>query len=143
MLFCQAYGSAQSGLQPPCGKEPVSPYPALDDSPTVKFWRESDFGRDWSPPACTGWTAAGFATLVTTVARFRQTSAAEGLLRRIGAISELTGMRYWSTTHKQWQTLIVEAHATIGLPPGQRRGDFWPDEIKSGKLFYFEHVVRQ
>jgi len=28
-----------------------------------------------------------------------------GLLRHIRAISELAGMRYWSTTYKQWQTL--------------------------------------
>src|SRR5258708_4327965 len=73
-----------------------------------------------------------------TVARFRHTSDAEGLLRYIGAISELTGMRYWSTTHKQWQTLILDAYALTGLPPGQRRGDFSPDEMKEGRVLYFE-----
>jgi hypothetical protein len=53
----------------------------------------------------------GFTTLVTIAARFRQTSEAEALLRHIGAISELAGMRYWSTTHKQWQTSIVDAYS--------------------------------
>jgi hypothetical protein len=106
----------------------------------VKSWNKSDFGRDWRPPACTGWAAAGFTTLVTTVGRFRHTSDAEGLLHRIGAISELTGMRYWSTTHKQWQTLIVDAYALTGLQPGQRREDFTPDEMKEGKVLYFEQV---
>jgi hypothetical protein len=90
---------AQLGPQPPCGKEPIPAYPGLDDSAIVKSWRESDFGGDWRPPACTGWAAVGFTTLVTTVARFRHSSEAEGLLRHIGAISELAGMRYWSTTH--------------------------------------------
>jgi hypothetical protein len=89
---------------------------------------------------CTGWAAAGFTTLVTIVARFRHTAEAEGLLRHIGGISELAGMRYWSTTHKQWQTLIVEAYALTGLQSGQRRKDFTPDEMKEGKVLYFEQA---
>jgi hypothetical protein len=140
MLLCQAHGFAQSGPRPPCGKEPVPPYPALDASAIVKLWNKSDFGRDWRPPACTDWAGVGFTTLVTTVARFRHTSEAEGLLRHSGAISELAGMRYWSTTHKQWQTLIVEAHALTGFEPGQRREDFAPEEMKEGKVLYFEQV---
>ena len=69
---------------PPCANEPIPPYPGLDDSANVKSWSESDFGH-WRPPACTGWTAVGFTTLVTTVARFRHTSETEGLLRHIRA----------------------------------------------------------
>lgn len=120
--------------------EPVPPYPGLDQSPVVKFWSESEFGHDWKPPACTGWTAAGFATLVTTVARFRYTSGAEGLLRHIGAPSELGGMRYWSTTRKHWRTLIVEAHALSAPQSSQRRQDFTSDEMKEGKVLYFEQA---
>ncbi len=97
-------------------------------------------GRDWKPPLCTGWMAVGFTTLVTTVARFRHTSEAEGLLRHTGAISELAGMRYWSTTHKQWQTLIVAASALTGLQSGQHREDFKPNEMKQGSLLYFEQA---
>src|ERR1700693_1925195 len=51
------------GPQPPCGKEPIPPYPGLDDSAVVKSWSKADFGRDWRPPACTGWTAWGFTRL--------------------------------------------------------------------------------
>lgn len=140
MLLCQAHGYAQSGPQPPCGKEPVPPYPRLDDPANVKLWSKSDLGRDWKPPACTGWSAVGFTMLITTVARFRSAPEAEGLLRHVGAISELAGMRYWSTTHKQWQTLIVAAHALTGSQPGLRRKDFAPDEMTEGKVFYFEQV---
>ena len=74
MLLCQVHVHAQP--QPPCGTDPVPPYPGLDDSAIVKLWSRSDSGSDWKPPACTSWTAAGFTTLVTTVARFRQTSDA-------------------------------------------------------------------
>ncbi len=140
MLLCQAHAYAQTRPEPPCGKESVPPYPSLEDSPTVKFWSESDFSRDWRPPACTSWAEAGYSTLTTTVGRFRYTSGADGLLRHIGAVSELAGMRYWSTTHKQWQTLIVKAHALAGSPPSHRREDFTPDEIMQGAVLYFEQV---
>jgi hypothetical protein len=128
------------GPQLPCGREPVPPYPALDDSAIVMSWKESELGRDWEPPACTGWAAAGFSTLVTTTARIRHSTETEGLLRRLGAISELAGMRYWSTTHKQWQTLIVEAHALADTQPSHRRQDFTPEEMTEGNMLYFEQV---
>ncbi len=128
------------GPQPPCGKEPIPPYPGLNESAVVKSWSESDLGRNWRPPACIGWTEVGFTTLVTTVARFRYTSEAQGLLHHIGAISELAGMRYWSTTHKRWQTLVVDAYALTDLQPAQHREDFTPDEMKEGKTLYFQQV---
>jgi hypothetical protein len=140
ILLCQPRGYAQIGPQPPCGMEPVPPYRDLGDSAVVKAWSKSEVGDNWRPPACTGWTAVGFTSLVTTVARFRHTSEAEDLLRHIGAISELTGMRYWSTTHKQWQTLIVNAYALTGDQTGRRREDFRPDEMKEGTVLYFEQV---
>ena len=140
LLLCQAHGYAQSGPQPPCGSDPDPPYPGLDNSPIVRSWSEADFGRDWRPPPCTGWAEAGFSTLITTVARFRYTSGAEALLSHIGAISELAGMRYWSTTHQQWQTLIVEAHALTGPQPTRRRPDFTSDEMREGKALYLEQV---
>jgi hypothetical protein len=140
MLLCPLYGYAQSEPQPPCGLDTLPPYPVLGDSPMVKFWSASDLGRDWRPPGCTGWAEAGFSTLITTVARFPYASGAEGLLRHIGAISELTGMRYWSTTHQQWQTLIVDARALTGPKPSRRRQDFTLDEMQAGKALYLEQA---
>src|SRR4029077_17396308 len=140
ILLCQPRGYAQIWPQPPCGMEPVPPYPGLNDSAVVKAWSRSEVGDNWRPPVCTGWAAVGFTTLVTTVARFRYTSEAEGLLRHLGAISELTGLRYWSTTDKQWQTLIVNAYALTGDQSSQRRQDFRLNEMKEGEALYFEQV---
>jgi hypothetical protein len=134
---------SQLGPQPPCGDQlmPFYPfYPGLNDLAIVKSWSKSDLGPDWKPPACTGWAEVGFTTLVTIAARFPHTSEASGLFRHIGAISELAGMRYWSTTHKQWRTLIVDAYALTGLQSGRRRGDFTSDEMQEGKVLYFEQV---
>jgi uncharacterized protein DUF6675 len=129
-----------SGLQPPCGKDPVPAYPRLDEPAAVKAWSASEFGRDWNPPACTGWSAVGFTTLVAEAARFRNTAGADGLLGHVGAISKLKGMRYWSTTHKRWQTLIEDAYALRDERSGERRGDFTPEEMKEGQELYFEQV---
>src|ERR1035438_5090711 len=96
VLLCRVRANAQSGPQPPCGRaEPVPAYPGLGDRATVKAWSKADFGRDWKPPGCTGWTAAGFTTLVTTVARFQDATETRDLMQHIGAVSRFAGMRYW------------------------------------------------
>jgi hypothetical protein len=137
-LFYQPNSHAQTGPQPPCGNEPIPSYPNLSDPAVVKAWHKSELGDYWKPPACTEWGSADFTTLVTIAARFRYSLNAKDLLRRIGAVSQLAGLRYWSTTHKQWRALILEAHAMTGDQPGRRRQDFNPDEMIEGRVFYFE-----
>ena len=140
LVCCQMHGRAQSKPAPPCGMDPFPAWPVTGNPPLVKSWSKSELGRDWKPPACTGWTEPGFSTLVTTAARFHHTSAAPGLLRRIGAISELAGMRYWSTTHQDWRTLITRASALTARQSASRRPDFSPAEIETGGVEYFEQV---
>jgi hypothetical protein len=103
----------------------------------VRAWEDPKLGRSWAPPACIVWAAPGFSTLVATAARFRYSGGVEGLRRRVGAISGLTGMLYWSTSKKRWQPLIVEASALRGTA-GDRRGDFSLDEVAESKNLYFE-----
>lgn len=138
-IFCGGASSrAESLPQPPCDGAAFPPYPDLEHSPAVRAWDRAESGRDWIPPACTGWTDQGFTTLVVAVGRFRHASGAEGLLRRIGAISEHTGIRYWSTTHKRWQTLIIESHALWDATGDRRREDFSPGEMAEGGILYFQ-----
>jgi len=127
---------AEAGPQPPCGTESNPPYPDLEHSPAFKVWDRSTLGRDWTPPTCLGWSAHGFTTLVSTVARFHATGADE-LLHRIGEISRLTGIRYWSTTHHKWRTLISSASALAG-PGGGSRPDFSAADLAPGSVLYFE-----
>lgn len=115
-------------------------YPDLDKSPTLEVWGRSELGRDWQPPACTGWTASGFTTLVVLAARFRHTSGVEGLLRRIGSISELAGMRYWSTSHRRWQQLIVGACALEASASHGCRRDFSAEEMVEGRNLFFQQA---
>jgi hypothetical protein len=140
MLCCQAYGDTLSGPQPPCGADSTPPIPSLADSPTVKFWHVAELGEHWRPPACTGWTGEGFSTLVTTAARFRHDGDIDDMLLQSGAISSLAGMRYWSTTHKQWQTLIPDAYAVTSAQGSQRRKDFTLEELSPGTVLYFQQA---
>jgi hypothetical protein len=141
-IFCVGpiWAALDSGPQPPCGTESSPPYSDVDKPPITSFWDRSDQFRDWVPPPCTGWTTHGFASLVAAAGRFRSPSGADDIRRRIGAISEYKGLLYWSTTHKQWQTLIVDAFATSGPPSNPRRKDFSPAEISEGSVFYYQQT---
>ena len=138
IFWCGSSIRAESGPQPPCAAEPVPPFPTLDASPVVRVWNASNLEADWKPPACTGWGASDFPTIVAVAARFRFTAGADGLRRRIGAVSETKGMLYWSATEKRWQKLILEAYASPGPDSNQHRPDFSVDEIAEGRTLFFQ-----
>ncbi len=123
---------------PPCGNVTFPPYPDLEKSPAVVVWARGELGRVWTPPACIGWIYADSGTVVVTVARFRHSSGVDGLLRRVGAISERAGIQYWSTTRKRWLTLVIRAYALSAEVGGRRRKDFSPYEMAEGKSLYFQ-----
>jgi hypothetical protein len=123
---------AQPAPQPPCDAPPVPAYSETGAAPAVKVWEHID----WAPSSCTGWTQAPSAMLIATAARFRFAESADGLRRRIGTVSDMTGLRYWSTTHQSWQTLILDAHAVAGRDSDRRRANFTLDEIRPGRVLY-------
>ena len=95
----------------------------MEKSPEVTVWERAVLGRDWSPPACTGWTYSGFTTLVVTVARFRHTSGVEGLLRRVGAISERADILYWSTTRKGASCIAIAPNSYQNIADKSKKKD--------------------
>ena len=137
ILWCVNPAGAGSGPQTPCGAEPLPPFPPLEASPVVRVWNSSEL-QDWKPPACTGWGASDFPTIVAVAARFRFTGGIDELRHRVGAVSETKGMLYWSATQKRWQELILDAHASPGPDGSQRRADFSVDEIAEGRTLFFE-----
>lgn len=140
LLLGEDSNYGDSGPVPPCGSTTAPPYPDINTAPTVKVWNRSNLTSNWTPPACTGWITPGFTTLVVTAARFHHGSGVESLLRRIGAISELVGVRYWSITHKRWQTLITEAYALSGPTGGRRSKDFSPEEVTEDRFLYYRQT---
>jgi hypothetical protein len=128
--------SAGEKPRPPCGVEPFPAYPTLDAPPVILLWTETELAG-WSPPACTAWQR-GSATLVVGLAgHFRDTRDADAMLARIGAISSLRDVRYWSITDKQWNTLFTRASALEGSDPKKLRGDFSASEMGAARDVYF------
>ena len=60
------------------------------------------------------------------------------MLGRVGRISELTGIRYWSTTRQHWAPLIVGASALAGPESAHHRQDFSPPELVQGSTLYYQ-----
>ena len=117
--------------QPPCGTPPLPMYPAAGAAAVVRVWQNSD----WTPAPCTGWSASHSATLVATAARFSLPGGSDALRRRIGAVSAMRGLLYWSTTRQAWQPLVLDAYAVTGAD-GVRRKDFTAGEVAAGRTLY-------
>lgn len=100
--------------------------------------------EQWRPPICTGWPADSRSKLVVAVAgSFRSSAAMNQLLTRIGAVSALPRILYWSTTDKQWMPLSKEAFALTGPDNKSRRGDFSASEfVKGADLYYWDSDTR-
>jgi hypothetical protein len=141
ILLLAAAGStlvaAENPPMPPCAGEAFPTIPSVEASPIVKAWGRSDLPQTWSPPACTGWKNSDFTSMVVIAGRFRFAMGAEELRRRIGAISETAGIRYWSTTQKKWRTLILQAHALQTAGQDRPRSDFALAEIAAGQTLFF------
>jgi len=102
-LVCVVMAAAQSRPQLPCGQEAFPAYPDVASPPVVTYWsRATSVRRGRHRPARDG-PAEAIRRWSPTVGRFRGPGSVEELLQRIGAVSRMTGMRYWSTTHQRWQ----------------------------------------
>jgi hypothetical protein len=123
-------------LRPPCGELPIPAYPDPDSPPTIAA--ASGTGLEaWMPPVCTGWTAPGAKVLVGLAASFRDEGGVDNFAARLGAVSRLREIRYWSVTDKAWRPLVTDAAAVYGLDDRRRREDFTAAEMAQGKDLYF------
>ena len=123
--------------QPPCGVETFPGYPAPGEPPAIALWIASGGTAEWTPPACTVWHGKSATLAVGLAARFRSADGVDTMLARIGAISALPAVRYWSVTDKKWNAMFTRATALDGPAPGKPRGDFSPAELRSGRDLYF------
>jgi hypothetical protein len=121
---------------PPCGASgaQVTPsYGLLDGAPAVASWRNLDLS---AAPACLGELRAPMEVAVALAWRFRSPLSVEDMARRVGAISQTEGLRYWSVTDEGWRTLLSEAYAVRGAESDARREDFSAAELLSGTALY-------
>ena len=137
LLLASSSGAlAQDAPQPPCGRPPQPSYSRIGEQPNFRVWGEVSLAS-WIPPPCTGWTVGAGNLLVALAGTFNYAGSVDGLLDRFGAISALSGIRYWSVTDKEWRVLITESAGLDGPESRHRRPDFTASEMKRGRDLYF------
>lgn len=127
---------AQNAPRLPCAASPLPSYAAIGQQPNFQVWRKTGEGW-WTPPPCTGWRDTGSSLVVALAGAFTHAGTIDELLNRFGAISTLSGIRYWSVTDKEWRVLVTEADPVIGPDAKERRPDFSAAELKAGQNLYF------
>jgi hypothetical protein len=121
--------------RPPCGVQPVPAYSRPGEAPAVQLWTKNDLATGWAPPACTPWKQDDATVVVGLAGSFNQPVGADTLLARLGAISSLATVRYWSVTEGQWNAMFVHAAALDDAKKPRR--DFSAAELRAGGSYYF------
>jgi hypothetical protein len=132
-----AMGQAQDAPQPPCGNPPWPPWPTQVGQLSLAFWSEESLTPQWQPPACSGWQPAPFSVLMAAAGRVSVPGGRLAILARLGQVSQLAGLRYWSVTRGRWTELISQAHALSKLDPDSRRADFSAAELRPGNDYLY------
>jgi hypothetical protein len=92
----------------------------------------------WYAPECLKWGASRTRLVAALAGQFPFAGPLNDLDARLGRISALKTVRYWSVTHKAWQGLVSDAGVLEG-PQGNARPDIGPAELAPGRsVFYFE-----
>ncbi len=127
---------AGSSPTPPCkaAASKIEPkYGALNAAPTVGVWRSTtlEFGR-----ACPTVLNGPAKLVIALSSRFDHAGTVEDLAARIGAVSALKGLKYWSVTDRGWRVLISQSNALNDLAKRRQRTDFTAREVLSGKALF-------
>lgn len=121
----------------PCSSErpAISPaYGAVDGRPTIETWQDLSLGVE---DTCSKAIRGRMRLVVALAGRFRSAKSLEELAARLGAISSMKGLLYWSISDGRWRELISDAFALRAPTPDARRPDFSAEEILSGRPLYF------
>jgi len=111
-------------------------YPSTDAKPNAAVWQSTE--REWTPPLVLDWKKDKYTVLVMLAGTFHWSGGQDALLERIGRISSLQAVKYWTVTEQRWRQLFVESYALQSADEPGRRANFSLEEITSGKplLFY-------
>lgn len=120
---------AQSVPVPPCAGLPNPTAGAVGDSLNQLVWMEDELPADWSPPACTGWSAGPTKVLLAAAGRFRIAGDISMLAAQLTSISTMSDIVYWSSSRGKWRNLFKAAVTLSGPERDMRRDDFIADDF--------------
>lgn len=144
-LLVIASGARALAPQPACSMAGAPSYPSPDAAPIIHIWQGKELEQgNWVPPGCTGWAADPRSRLIVTLSgSFHSDDPMSALLTRVGTISALRSIQYWSATDRKWGPLSTDASALTGPDSKSRRPDFSPSElVKGAQLYYWEEDSR-
>lgn len=121
-----------------CAAVPAPAYAAVGASPAVRYLKDTPLSALPLQPACLGVAMQESGAFVEVAGTFRMAQGRSGLLTRIGSVSDLPHVRYWSTSDHRWRPLISAATALTA--EGRPRADFSPLEVDSGRDLYFSQT---
>ena len=139
MLLPIAGLAAEVTPRAPCDADPVPAYAAVGALPAVAAQvPKNNTARVIAP--CAADLNETFDAVVVLSGRFVFKGDANQLLARLGAISKLQGLRYWSITEQSWEVLVPKAHAVEKTDKGYTaRSDFNAAEMAAQReLFYMQ-----
>jgi hypothetical protein len=122
--------------EPSCPPEIVPPWPEEGDEPDYLGWADEAVPLA-AIASCTSWDNWQPTLVVSLAGVFRLEGGVDVLLARLGGISGLAGIRYWSLYNRDWTTLIKSASALKSADAKARRGDFTAAELGDGEPRYF------
>ena len=123
--------------QPACMSSGVAPvYAPLDAPPVVQATRVSGGGTPPAGASCFEKTDSA-ATWVTVASIVRTSSSPNGFIERLGSISTLPTVQYWSTTEQKWRPLVTSASAIASANSVLPRADYSLAELITGEDRYY------
>jgi hypothetical protein len=128
---------AQTTPVPPCAGPPHPAPGGVGASLNQLVWMEDEVPEEWSPPACTGWTAGPTRVLLAAAGRFRMSDDSSAMAGRLAAVSGLEDLVYWSSTRGRWRTLFREASALSRADAEATRADFSAADLVPGTELYY------
>lgn len=121
---------------PPCLDRGTASFPAYAEpgaEPNVGVWRDVslNFGG-----ACPDVLDGPAALVVALSGQFRHDGGVEDLAARIGAVSALEGLPYWSVSDGRWRPLVSVSHAIDSPASTEPRPDYTAADVLSGRTLY-------
>ena len=121
--------SSQMGCDP-------ADFPSASAPPKVSVLKGAD-ATSWQPPTGAGWPAQHAKLVVILAGTFRFPGTMNDLLGRIGRVSELRTITYWSAGDGKTVALAKDASALNTPNAKDRRDDFNSSELKVGEHLYY------
>jgi hypothetical protein len=130
-LFCINAAMAAEAPQPPCDGAGAPPYAAVGAKPNWAVYKTVTL-----QVACAPAMQGRFDLVGALAGSFREDGGAERILERLGALSKMTAIQYYSERKHGSAKMLDESTALRSQSVEQRRADFTPAELKTGNALY-------